>query len=701
MSGDDLDFGVSADVPPPPSALGAGQPGHRPQRTRGAQPKGQAPFRKKWCKAHGDYEDIELFRDKDAMCKPMKQAYEGAVTQSKNQKEQKFVKQLIGGRPEDFQLFMARFSTEAARFGRGRLFFDIAKFKFYLTSRQGQGLKWVAKMMDQKQYFKFAQSVEGGSKGLQEAAEQWNVWSETDDRNVAKDMKHGSLRVAVHVEDLVYGYTEIESGKTLEQEQKQLKQPTADQINDLSKQVLGGGEGLHSFGSATSQNVGGAMGRALAMTGSSFVAKDGSMGGMSSRSPNKPDSSFTGFLAEFGFQAENSAKGRGQKRPVEDGAGPSAGEAPAPDAGNAPPPLPPPQESLAPVPEPKKQRKDNLMVYALKMTNNLSSVIHCETNKGKEIRLMVDDIQTEWDAMTPETQNKYGKCWADIVKLRFSLLTLLLENTGKEGETNLEAFLKARSDEEKGYLGDRSSCKMLHEMKAMVQTVNSKDNHDAVDVVKAEVIAMIADFKEVCKDVKHAVRDYRSNKNMYDKQTQKYADKEVADAVARANAGSRPSVKSRGLNAAGAKVTPDIFLVKCPEESRFTTYENLADFKAAVARNDVNAESPYLVKHAPLSMSEATKTQLTAFARDFPQSLVCKGPQALYRGQGFFKHEDTPLDTELMQFAPPGCQLKPDTANVDPLVVKHLTKCTFIGRAPKQSYIGPDFNQMGGSPTMQ
>ena len=154
------------------------------------------------------------------MCRDGKALYEGALSQGKNQNEVKFVKALLNGRPEEFQVFLARFQTEAPRMGRGRVFFNLTKFRKYIESKSGLGVKWKAKMMDREQYFEWAKTVEGGSKTPQEAVEQWQTWLATSDPKVVKDRggRNGGPRVAVHVEDIVYGYNELATGQSLTQE---------------------------------------------------------------------------------------------------------------------------------------------------------------------------------------------------------------------------------------------------------------------------------------------------------------------------------------------------------------------------------------------------------------------------------------------------------------------------------------------------
>ena len=60
------------------------------------------------------------------------------------------MKGLVNGRPDEFQLFMARFKVESPKVGRGRVTFEITRFRKYLESRQGMGMRWKAKMMDFK-----------------------------------------------------------------------------------------------------------------------------------------------------------------------------------------------------------------------------------------------------------------------------------------------------------------------------------------------------------------------------------------------------------------------------------------------------------------------------------------------------------------------------------------------------------------------
>lgn len=236
---------------------------------------------KRYCKGCGDLHPVEFFGPKDSMCREAKAAYESAMTQAKTQGEVKFLKQLCAGRPEDFQLFLARFKVEAPRVGRGRVFFNIGRFRTYLESRQGVGMRWKARMMDQKAYVHWAKTVEGGSKTPAEAVKMWQAWETTQDKSIYKDHKgeNGSLRIAVHVEDVIYGYTEVASGSGLERT-ADIDHASKEKIEDLESQITEGGVGLQGFKNKIFEGVGGSVGAALASQGRSLLNEDGSMGGM-------------------------------------------------------------------------------------------------------------------------------------------------------------------------------------------------------------------------------------------------------------------------------------------------------------------------------------------------------------------------------------------------------------------------------------
>jgi hypothetical protein len=64
----------------------------------------------------------------------------------------------------------------------------------------------------------------------------------------------------VHVEDIVYGYKEMETGCELMQEQSQTH-ASKEQVAEMKEQMLSGAH-LHGFGSGIFADVGGAMGAA-------------------------------------------------------------------------------------------------------------------------------------------------------------------------------------------------------------------------------------------------------------------------------------------------------------------------------------------------------------------------------------------------------------------------------------------------------
>ena len=90
----DLDFGAEA-VPDPPVASGTPRPKKaRTGSVTGVQGKYVPKDGKRWCKAHAMLHAAEEFGTQDLMCRDGKQAYEGAMTQAKNQGEVKFLKDM-------------------------------------------------------------------------------------------------------------------------------------------------------------------------------------------------------------------------------------------------------------------------------------------------------------------------------------------------------------------------------------------------------------------------------------------------------------------------------------------------------------------------------------------------------------------------------------------------------------------------------
>ena len=214
----------------------------------------------------------------------------------------KFVKSLLNGRPEEFQVFLARFQTEAPRMGRGRVFFNLTRFRKYIESKSGLGVKWKAKMMDREQYFEWAKTVEGGSKSTHETVEQWQTWLATSDPKVVKDKggRNGGPRVAVHVEDIVYGYNELATGQSLTQE-ADIKDPTQDKIAELEKEAASGCHGVRGFASSTFAGTGiGAMGAAMASRPG--IENAGMIPGMGTADSSGDPMSMTGLCQEFGFK---------------------------------------------------------------------------------------------------------------------------------------------------------------------------------------------------------------------------------------------------------------------------------------------------------------------------------------------------------------------------------------------------------------
>ena len=138
-----------ADTPEGPAAEPADTvaPQRSPQRrgkamVRAAQAADGSEVRQpgqRWCKGHCCFHPVEEFGPKECMCREAKGLYEGAMTQARAQNEVKFLKEMLSGRPEEFALFLARFKMEAPRLGRGRVHFNLARFRAYIQSKQGMG----------------------------------------------------------------------------------------------------------------------------------------------------------------------------------------------------------------------------------------------------------------------------------------------------------------------------------------------------------------------------------------------------------------------------------------------------------------------------------------------------------------------------------------------------------------------------------
>ena len=114
-------------------------------------------------------------------------------------------------------------------------------------------------------------------------------------------LQHGGPRVAVHVEDIVYGFNELATGQSLTQE-ADIKDPTQDKIAELEKEAASGCHGVRGFASSTFAGTGiGGFGAAMASRPG--IENTGMIPGMGTADSGSSDPmSMTGLCEDFGFK---------------------------------------------------------------------------------------------------------------------------------------------------------------------------------------------------------------------------------------------------------------------------------------------------------------------------------------------------------------------------------------------------------------
>lgn len=658
---------------------------------------------KRFCKAHGMYHLVEEFGPKDNMCREGKQAYEGAMTQAKAQGEVKFLKQLVSGRPEDFQLFIARFQVESPRLGRGRVLFNMAKFRTYIESRSGMGVRWKARFMDRQQYFVWAKTAEGGSKTSQQAIEQWQVWERTSDRSVIKDKNgpNGSMRVAVHIEDVVYGYSEVTTGQQASQE-KDIKNATGEQIEELKKQAVSGDMGVHGFDSDVFSGAGGAMGAALAQRQGPFSS------GLTGAFPANSASNVTdmaSLLKDFGYTPAEK-KGRGRQgatkaSPVGMAEGSKAEGSKAEDAlaSNKNPQSPDAQHegSLASVPLSDKKLKD-LPSLRLKAKDTTSKKLEQVTSDAKTNMHAAETTLQGHAKMHPDDM-KVVDAWRAITDVRHRLVQTLVSGTPQD----LESFWNKCNEEEQNFLNiSKGSLRCVHAIQLQIDELLKIEGADLVDERKTSILDDISLMHEASKLLKKSVSDYAAAVKSQARARERRDREEMSAQAKQASAhqalggGAARGARARQSAAQGGRpvVTagPPIFNTIYPASARTPVYDDLESFSAALKEGKVDMDVPYIVKNFDMtSITAATKAQEEEFVKDFPVSIVFKGTNPSYRGQSFLKHTDDALVTAFKQHAPGGIDIESSSAEV----TKHLSMPAIFGRGPSVQWCGGDFKGVG------
>lgn len=615
---------------------------------------------------------------------------------------------MVNGRPEEFQLFLARFSVEAPKFGRGRVFFDLARFKKYMQSRQGQGMRWKAKMMDQKMYFGWAKTCEGGQKTAQEAVQQWSVWEHTADRSIVKDMKGegGTLRIAVHTEDIVEGYSYVEGGVALEQTTKDKKNASAGDLAEWEQQVAQGGQGIQSLTSGAFANVGGALAQQLAASGKSFVNQDGSMGNLASDVAGG-QANLGDLLKGFGYTEALGKKGKGKGTQAREVGASAAAAAAAPPtdssassvsvaAGSglaAPSPVTPKFSSPH---EKSSEKKVDLPPYKLKAKSAMRSKI--ETCKVDLARAVDSSgvILRDHDQLLQATRDGLTS-WHEILQVRHEMLVNALSSTTVD-MVQWHSELPAEKKQLIDMCGeDMTQAAHLQQLFTELEASASKD---IVDEAKDAIAHAISKLAEMSKLAKKAIADYKVALRGIERAAAREETRQVQQQQKAATA-ANPSGQERGPRGgarAGASVKePAVFTTPFPDTVRFQQFDNVEQFVQARAKNSISFEEPYMVRDAldNTKLNQTTREQLGFFERDFPHSHVFKGPNPCGRAQASFKHEDAQLAEQLSGLFSATPAEVPDSA--DEATAKKLTSIAFFGRGPKTQHIGTDFFSLGST----
>ena len=114
------------------------------------------------------------------------------------------------------------------------------------------------------------------------------------------------MRVAVHVEDIMYGYQEVATGQQLSRE-ADFKNITGDKLAELEKEASTGSHGVHGFGSTVFANIAGPGGGA----GISKVNM-----GLMNVDANTGANNMCELLKDFGYEPKAKAKARGRANVV-------------------------------------------------------------------------------------------------------------------------------------------------------------------------------------------------------------------------------------------------------------------------------------------------------------------------------------------------------------------------------------------------
>ena len=558
-------------------------------------------------------------------------------------------------------------------------------------------------MMDQTQYFNWAKTVEGGSKSPEEAVCQWQGWIGTSDPSVIKDHKgkNGGLRVAVHVEDIVYGYNEVETGQQFDKEHTN-NRPTLDDMAEMQDEAVRGTHGVHGFGSSVYAGVGGSMGMGLATGGRSVVNADGSMGSMPIASAlGSQGSDMQSLLQDFGYvpKVKGSRKGCGRGRNLGNvqeepslavlsgsgGAVSERGEAVAGLGGGSVPPTPRIEAS----PFVKKKDVPALRLRAVEMLQQKLTAAQAEAKQ--QLELATSKV-AEHNAMSAAEQVPIS-AWVSIMQARMELLNMLLTTDNEEGV----GIFWAECDETKlSYLNtNKESLRCCYQLAKSIKGFDHIIDADVLEETRARLFDDVNLFAEMVKSLKRSVNDYLVSVRSQARSVLRREKEEMRHQEIKAKGRGTGSKAQRGSggrppNAGG----PAIFSCAFPETSRIIVFENTEDFAKAREDGSVNADFPYIVKNVPLNdLGDITMKQQSYFMRDFPNSAVFKGDNPSYRGQSFMKHSDPQLATKFEQYTPPNAavDIKCDAADVE----KHLGTPAFFGRGPKVQSCGADFMGLG------
>ena len=126
-----------------------------------------------------------------------------------------------------------------------KLKFCMKTFKEVLVAESGTEAIGQSKLMWYGEYKEWGQKAEAGFLSIEEIDINWNRWKKDKDKMKASDMKgpRGTLRIPILVADFVNDVNRLSLKRELEQQEKLIKNITAEDLqNKIQQHILSGHE---------------------------------------------------------------------------------------------------------------------------------------------------------------------------------------------------------------------------------------------------------------------------------------------------------------------------------------------------------------------------------------------------------------------------------------------------------------------------